>query len=342
MVSLGSAATIGPRISELGIPVHAVGVRDSRNPFRLLSLVPLVRRINPHLIIGWMYHGNLAASLAAVAAPGHVPVFWNIQQSLYDISSERHPTAALIRLGVPVSRQPSAIIYNTLVGAQQHEAFGYCSTKRIIIPTGFDYLQFRPDADVRRQVRAELGLSEDAVLIGLIARYHPMKDHAGFLKAASLVVRSRPEVRFLLSGMRVNSNEPVFRNLLREHNLENRVLLLGERKDMPRITAALDIACSASAWGEGFSNAVGEAMACGVPCVVTDVGDSAYLVSDTGLAVPPRQPEAFAKALSQLVSGGSSWRQQLGQAARQRIETEFSLASVASRYEEIYRNSLES
>lgn len=342
VVSLGSAATIGPRISELGIPVHTMGVRDSRNPLRLLSIIPLVRRINPHLIVGWMYHGNLAASLAAIAAPGHAPVFWNIQQSLYDISSERRPTAALIRLGVPVSRQPAAIIYNTRVGAQQHEDFGYCGAKRIVIPTGFDYLQFRPDADARRDVRAELGLSEDAVLVGLIARYHPMKDHAGFLKAASLVLQSHPEAHFLLSGMRVNSNEPVFQDLLREYNFKDRVLLLGERKDMPRITAALDIACSASAWGEGFSNAVGEAMACGVPCVVTDVGDSAYLVSDTGLAVPPRQPEAFANALSQLVSAGSFRRQQLGQAARKRIEAEFSLASVASRYEEIYRTNLES
>ncbi len=342
VVSLGGVGTLGPRIAELGIPVHTLGVRGSWNPFRLLSLIPLVRRIKPHLIVGWMHHGNLAASLASVAARGPAPVLWNIQQSLYDISAERRSTAALIRLGVPVSRQPSAIIYNTRIGAEQHEAFGYCSTQRCVIPTGFDYLQFRPDADARRQVRAELGLSEDAVLVGLIARYHPMKDHAGFLKAASLVVQSHPEVFFLLSGMRVNPNEPAFQDLLRKHNLENRVLLLGERKDMPQITAALDIACSASAWGEGFSNAVGEAMACGVPCVVTDVGDSAYLVSDTGLAVPPRQPEAFAKALSQLVAGGPSCRQQLGQAARQRIETEFSLASVAGRYEEIYRNTLQS
>jgi glycosyltransferase involved in cell wall biosynthesis len=337
VVSLGDTGTLGPRISELGIPVHALGVRRSRNPVRLLSIVSLVRRVKPHLIVGWMYHGNLAASLAAVAARGHVPVFWNIQQSLYDISSERRATAALIRLGGPLSGQPASIIYNTRVGAQQHEAFGYCGTNRIVIPTGFDCLQFRPDTEARRQVRAELGLPENAVVVGLIARYHPMKDHAGFLKAASLVAQSHPEVRFLLAGIRITPSEPDFQNLLREHKLEDRVLLLGERKDMPRIAASLDIACSASAWGEGFSNAVGEAMACGVPCVVTDVGDSAYLVADTGLAVPPRQPEAFAKALSQLVAGGPSCRRQLGQAARQRIEREFSLASVAGSYEELYR-----
>jgi glycosyltransferase involved in cell wall biosynthesis len=337
VVSLGDTGTLGPRISELGIPVHALGVRRSRNPVRLLSIVSLVRRVKPHLIVGWMYHGNLAASLAAVAARGHVPVFWNIQQSLYDISSERRSTAALIRLGGPLSGQPASIIYNTRVGAQQHEAFGYCGTNRIVIPTGFDCLQFRPDAEARRQVRAELGLPENAVVVGLIARYHPMKDHAGFLKAAGLVAQSHPEVRFLLAGIRITPSEPDFQNLLREHKLEDRVLLLGERKDMPRIAASLDIACSASAWGEGFSNAVGEAMACGVPCVVTDVGDSAYLVADTGLAVPPRQPEAFAKALSQLVAGGPSYRRQLGQAARQRIEREFSLASVAGSYEELYR-----
>jgi glycosyltransferase involved in cell wall biosynthesis len=337
VVSLGAVGTLGPRIAELGIPVHALGVRGSWNPLRLASLIPLVRRIKPHVIAGWMHHGNLAASLASVAAPGSVPVLWNIQQSLYDISSERKATAALIRLGRALSRRPAAIIYNTRVGAKQHEAFGYCGRNRIVIPTGFDCLQFRPDTEARRQVRAELGLTEREVVVGLVARYHPMKDHAGFLKAASLVAQSHPEARFLLAGIRITPSEPDFQNLLREHKLEDRVLLLGERKDMPRIAASLDIACSASAWGEGFSNAVGEAMACGVPCVVTDVGDSAYLVADTGLAVPPRQPEALAKALSQLVAGGPSCRQQLGQAARQRIEREFSLASVAGSYEELYR-----
>jgi glycosyltransferase involved in cell wall biosynthesis len=341
VVSLSDEGTLGPRIADLGVPVHALGMRKSfLDPFRLFSIVPLVSSFRPQLIVGWMYHGNLAASLAANCFVPRLPVLWNIQQSIQDISNERRSTAALVRIGVPLSRQPVAIIYNSRISSEQHQSFGYCAARSAVIPTGYDCRQFRPDPEARHQVRAELGLPEDAVVVGLIARYHPMKDHAGFLKAASLVARAHPHVHFLLAGMGVTHDEPELQRLMVEYQLDGRVLLLGERKDVSRVTAALDIACSASAWGEGFSNAVGEAMACEVPCVVTDVGDSAYLVSDTGLAVPPRSPEAFASAINQLVESGADRRRQLGQAARRRVETEFSLASVARGYEDLYEKYL--
>ena len=337
VVSLSDEGTLGPRIANLGVPVHALGLCKSvLDPFRLLSVVPVVSSFRPQLIVGWMDHGNLAASLASSSFIPQLPVFWNIQQSLQGLATERWSTAALIRMGVRLSRKPAAIIYNSRISAKQHEAFGYCDARTTVIPTGFDCQQFRPDPEARRQVRAELGLAEDAIVIGLIARYHPMKDHAGFLKATGLVARSHPKVRFLLAGMGVTEHEPAFQKLMADHQLEGRVLMLGEREDVPRITAALDIACSASAWGEGFSNAVGEAMACAVPCVVTDVGDSAYLVSDTGLSIPPRSPEAFADALNKLVESGADCRRQLGQAARRRIEAEFSLPSIARCYEDLY------
>ena len=174
------------------------------------------------------------------------------------------------------------------------------------------------------------------ILVGLVARHHPMKDHAGFFHAARLVAQACPSVRFVMIGRGTNSQSPVA-DLARANQLENRVFLLGERSDMPRLTAALDIACSSSAWGEGFSNTIGEAMACGVPCVVTDVGDSAYAVGDTGISVPPNNPQALADAISRLVAAGSERRHCLGEAARRRIETEFSLAAIVHRYEELYR-----
>ena len=261
VVSLGDEGTLGPRIVDLGVPVHALGLRKSfLDPFRLLSIIPLVSSFCPQLVLGWMYHGNLAASFASNCLVPRLPVLWNIQQSLQDISRERRSTRALVRLGIPLSRRPATIIYNSRTSAEQHEAFGYCSARSTVIPTGYDCQQFRRDPEARHQVRAELGLAEDAVVIGLIARYHPMKDHTGFLNAAGLVARSQPKVRFLLAGIGVTQHEPAFQKLVADNQLEGRVLLLGERKDVPRITAALDIACSASAWGEGFSNAVGEAM----------------------------------------------------------------------------------
>lgn len=337
VISLSDEGTLGPRISELGIPVYGLGIRASvPNPFRALSIVRFVHRFRPQLMQGWMYHGNLMASLAGVFPQNRVPVLWNIRQSLYDIATERRLTAAVIRVGAFLSHQPATIIYNSELAARQHEAIGYEAQKRVVIPNGFDCQMFCPDAEARKQVRVQLGIGQDAILIGMIARYHPVKDHASFLRAANLVARTHPHVRFLLVGEGVTVEERALTKLIREQHLESRIFLLGERLDTPRLTAALDIACSASL-GEGFSNTIGEAMACGVPCVVTDVGDSTLVVANTGLSVRPNDPEALAQAIDHLVDAGPEQRRQLGVAARRRIQTEFSLPTIAHRYEDLYR-----
>jgi glycosyltransferase involved in cell wall biosynthesis len=346
VVSLGDEGTIGPRIAALGIPVHCLGLkRNAPNPFRALSILPLARRIDPQLIQGWMYHGNLMASMAALAlrksarrnVPGHKPpVLWNIRQTVYDLRRERWLTAKLIRQGARLSSGPAAIIYNSQTSAGQHESLGYRAEKRVVIPNGFDCQILRPDEAARKAVRTELGIADDTVLVGLVARYHPMKDHVGFLKAAALVVRSHPQTMFVLAGSGVSSIQPELAEAIHQNKLGDRVILLGERSDIPRLNNAFDIGCSASAWGEGFSNSIGEAMACGVPCAVTDVGDSAYIVADSRFVAPPRSPEALANAIGRLIGLGRSGRQQLGTKARQRIETEFSLSAIVQRYEDLY------
>jgi len=168
-----------------------------------------------------------------------------------------------------------------------------------------------------------------------------MKDHAGFLRAAGRVARAFPSAQFLLAGSGVAGNEPAPLPIIGDEGLSGRVLLLGEHSDTAQLNAALDIACSASAWGEGFSNSIGEAMACGIPCVVTDIGDSRCLIADTGLTVRASDPDAFAEAIARLVRAGAERRKQLGETARKRIESEFSLPSVVRRYESVYQKQVE-
>jgi glycosyltransferase involved in cell wall biosynthesis len=164
-----------------------------------------------------------------------------------------------------------------------------------------------------------------------------MKDHGAFLNAAHRIGEKRDNVRFLLAGEGADaSNERIMRKI-RRLALCDKVHLLGQRNDVPRILPALDISVCASAWGEGFPNVIGESMACAVPCVVTDVGDSGRVVGDTGIVVPPRNPEAMAQAWEQIIRLGVEGRAELGRKARKRIEDFFSLASVARDYESLYR-----
>jgi glycosyltransferase involved in cell wall biosynthesis len=339
VVSLAPLGPMADRIAGLGVPVFSLDVRAAiPDPRRLWKLRSLSRQIAPDLIMGWMYHANLMASFAGWSV-GNARVFWGVRGTLAAPSRLGWRTTAIIWLGGRLSRRPNAIIYPSHVARAQHEASGYHSVHSVTIPNGTDCARFVPDQRARAEVRAEFGLKDDGCVIGLVARCHPMKDHAGFLRAAAMVVRSHPRSQFLLVGRGVTRASNL-RLLIQELGLQDRVVLADERSDVARINAALDIACSASAWGEAFSNALGEAMACAVPCVATNVGESAYLLGDAGITVPPGDPTALANAICQLISAGAEGRRLFGQKARCRIEERFSLPAVVARYEEFYRQHL--
>lgn len=337
VVSLMDRGTLGERLEALGLPVYTVGmVPGCPTLAALWRLIRLVRRLQPDLIQGWMYHGNLAALFASGFSPGRIPVLWNIRQSLYDIKTEKRMTAILIRLGARLSSRPARIIYNARVSARQHELLGYAADRRRVIPNGFDCDRFKPSENARLKLRRLLGLEDETLLIGHIARWHPMKDHANFMRAAARLAARRPDVHFVLAGRGVDETNSALMKMIQEAGLVGQVHLLGERSDVVEVTAGLDIASLSSAWGEGFPNVVGEAMACGVPCVVTDVGDSAWVVGDTGMVVPPRDAEALAGAWAALIEMWPEGRVRLGRAAHQRVVTKFSLVQIVRQYEALY------
>lgn len=248
-------------------------------------------------------------------------------------------TVALIRLGAWFSKFPVNNVFVSRTSKIQHEALGYCTKNSCTIPNGFDTDLFIPSKQARLAIRSLLNLSEDSCLIGLMARYHPMKDHANFIRAAALISKDFPNTHFLLAGTKVDRENQFLQQSI-PSELADRIHLLGERSDMPCLTAALDIAASSSAYGEAFPLIVGEAMSCGVPCVVTDVGDSSWIVDSTGRVVPPRNPEALANAWKELINLGIEGRESLGRSARTRIIQYFAIDSIVSQYEALYEKAL--
>jgi glycosyltransferase involved in cell wall biosynthesis len=339
VVSLTNRASAAERIERLGVPVFAVGIRPEQpTPPAFWRLIRTVRQLKPDLIQGWMYHSNLAAELVHMFLPNRVPVLWNIRHSIQNIANEKRTTAAMIKIGARLSHRPERIIYVGQSSALQHEALGYRADKRAVIPNGFDTQRFLPSEKTRTRIREELGLDICTPLIGSIARYHPMKDHGNFLHAAAYLLQWHPNVHFLLAGRNVDETNPSLTALIQNLGLGARTHLLGEQEGISSVMASLDIAGSSSSFGEGFPNVVAEAMACGVPCVVTDVGDSALIVGNTGRVVPPKDPQALALAWRELIDMGLEERIKLGVAARRRIKEHFSLAAVVSRYEDLYKH----
>lgn len=338
VISLNGFGKLGDRIKQLGIKVEAIGMKPS-GP-RLLSLLRLARaarRISPDLIQGWMYHGNLAAQFAGLFVSQPAFILWNIRQSLCSLDDEKPATAKAIKLGARLSNWPSRILNNSQKSVNQHAAIGYETSRSVVIPNGFETESFAPSEESRLSVRSELGIPVNTILVGRIGRYHHTKDHPTFLRAAAKLLADYPDTQFLLAGKDVDWNNGELRTLVQDLGLVERAHLLGERLDIPRLTAALDIAVSSS-HAEGFPNVIGEAMSCAIPCVVTDVGDSVWLVGNTGRTVPPQDPEALAAACKTVIELGREGRQEIGAAARARVVRCYSLTSVVEQYESLYQS----
>lgn len=337
VISLTEGGRHVETLSRMQVPVHTLGMPAGRPTLRgLFRLIRLVRRMQPDILAGWMYHGNLAALLARLFLFRKVPVLWNVRQSLYALADEKPGSAAVIRMLGPLSRFTSCVVYNSRVGMRQHEGIGFRKEKSALIPNGVDTIGFAPCEEARRSVRKELGLADDTLLVGRFGRFAPMKDHAAFLDAAALLQRRFPEARYVLVGTQVDDANTELAARIEALGLRHRVQLLGERRDIPRLTAALDLAVSSSAFGEGFPNVMGEAMACAVPCVATDIGDSAWVMGEGGRVVPAGDPQALAGACADVLSLSSEERHALGAAGRRRIEETFSLGGAVHRYEELF------
>lgn len=327
---------IGEEIRALGIPVTCLGIQSPAGAFKAFGkLRRYLREVSPDILQGWMYHGNLAAWFGRLLVGSRVPLVWGVRQSLYDLAREKPATAKVIKFCAFVSKAATKILYNSETARGHHEGIGYASLHGECIPNGFDTDIFCPDETARSGLRRELGLGEDVPVVGMIARFDPMKGHSNFLAAVALLAEQHADVHFILVGRGVDGENPLFQRAAKSAPLVGRMHLLGERQDIPALTAGLDVAVTPSV-SEGFANAIGEAMSCGIPCVVTDVGDSAKVLGDCGRVVSPGNSAALAQAISELLRMPVETRRGLGLRARQRVIDEYSISAVAARYEALY------
>jgi glycosyltransferase involved in cell wall biosynthesis len=309
---------------------------------RILALIrslKILRQINPDLIQGWLAHGNLITTLASAFLPYRLSTLWNIRYTALPKDETKRSILFIIKLLSILSFLPQKIVFNSKAGADDHCRMGYRRDKSCIIPNGFDTKLFSPSVKNRRSVRLELNIPEEAILIGLIGRFDPLKDYSCFLKAGAMLLSRKREIFFLLAGREVDWKNLRLKQLIEKLVLSEKVFLLGERRDVHRITAAFDIA-TCSSLAEGFPNVIGEAMSCGIPCVVTDVGDSAWLVGDSGMVVPPRNHGALCEAWLKMIEMGSEKRRALGEKARKRIEEYFSIQMIVKKYEQLYEEQI--
>jgi glycosyltransferase involved in cell wall biosynthesis len=341
VICLGEGGPVAEKITAHAIPVHTLNMpRGLVTIPGLMRLHRLMRQINPDILQTWMYHADLLGALFS-KWPGSAPVCWNIRCSNMNLAKYRPATRIAVKLCAVLSSAPAVMITNSMNGKSHHKRLGYRDERWEVIPNGFDLKKFKPDGQAKQSLVQELGLASQKpiLLIGYIARFDPMKDHATFFKAASRLVEERDDVHFILAGRNIEwGNREIFERVPVAFSMNFH--FLGERGDVARITAALDIACSVSS-GEGFSNVIGEAMACEVPCVVTDVGDSASILGDTGEVIRPGDSDALLRAWKKILNLSAVERSELGKAARKRVRDCFDIWKIVRRYEDLYTSLIE-
>lgn len=347
VVSLVVPGPMAESFRDLGVPVASLDLPRGRpDPRALVRLVRRLRAFRPDLVQTWMYHADLFGALVrpwlSISAPRPALV-WNIRQSDLDPRMTRRSTRLVARVDAWLSWRgpllgPDRIICCSSRARTVHAALGYRDERITVIGNGFDLEAFRPNPAVRAGLRGELGLTKATPLVGLVGRFDPQKDLPTFIAAAARVHGARPDCRFLLCGTGMDAANPTLAGWLADAGLRDATALLGPRADMANVYPALDLLCLASAYGEGFPNVLGEAMACAVPAVVTDVGDSGLIVGDTGLTVTPRDPVALADALLALLAEDAAARMRRGQAARARIGEQYGLSRIAQLYGVLYQS----
>jgi glycosyltransferase involved in cell wall biosynthesis len=341
VVSLRPAAELAARVTAAGVPLRCLDMSPSpKHMLRgLRDLRKIMSELRPALVQTWMYHADFLGGLAARSLSPRPPIVWNIQHGVMDPTQTKPASLWLMRLLAPLSRWlPDRIFVCSRAAIETHAKVGYARGKMVHIPNGADCERFKPDAVARQEVRMELGIPQDAPVIGMAGRYNPQKDYANFFGAVRIFQSSDSRAHFVACGTNVTRENPELAGFLKDCPDPSRVHLLGPRRDMPRVYPAFDVATLSSAHGEGMPVTLCEALACGVPGVATNVGDSADVIGPSGRIVPPKDNAALAGAWHVVLNLPAGERAELQRLARHRVQKNFSLPVIASLYETLHES----
>lgn len=338
VVSLRDLGDLGVSLKANGVNVHTL---NAENPLQLLfaffRLWRLIRSTKPDVVQTWMVHSDLLGGLAARLA-GVRSVIWGVRTTDYSVESRstRWVRWVCARLSGVV---PARIVCAAQASLLNSQAAGYDASKLMVIPNGFDVDTLSASLGSGCAIRERLGLLPEQVVLGCLGRYNPAKDHANFIRAAALLAPHHPQCRFLMVGRGLDSHNTELMDLIHSTGFAERFILLGERNDPAACLDAMDVFVLSSCT-EGFPNVLGEAMAMGLPCVSTDVGDAAVLMGSHQWTVPARDASALSLKLQHLLNLPKSERERLGAAARERVLSSYSMTATAQQFLNLYQSLL--
>jgi glycosyltransferase involved in cell wall biosynthesis len=339
VISLRDVGPVGRELQARGVAVHALGMHPTGlNGMAFLRLVRLIRQLQPAVIQTWLYHGDFFGGLAARCA-GRREIVWGVRNTEFAAGSSRMTVLIMRACALLSAHVPRVIVCCAESVRAVHAKWGYSLQRMRVIPNGFVLPDLAQRQQWRLSLRDEVGLGPDDLVVGMVARFDPLKNHELFVQAATALSRLHPQVRFMLVGRAVDASNRDLLRWISRSGVAERFVLTGERRDVDRCLAGMDVFCLTSNF-EGFPNAVAEAMAMGVPCVVTDAGDARHIVGDAGWVVPVQDTERLSEVLDRVVTMRPEQRRQFGERARRRIEQHFSVGVARQLFELAYADAI--
>lgn len=334
VVSLTDLGVVGKELRALNVPVVSLGMKRIIDVPRVVcSLARLFKKETPDIVQTWMYHADLLGGLAARMA-GVKCIIWGVRTT--DLNKGGKRATLLVRkfCALLSNSLPAAIVCAAEASRKAHAAIGYNSERMVVIPNGFDLSRLHATAEQRKDIRASVNVALDEIVIGSVGRFSPVKDHVNFISAAGLLADKYTNVRFMLVGRGLDSQNRLLMRHISATGHPERFVLMGERQDVAACLKAMDIFCLHSRT-EGFPNVLGEAMAMGLPCLTTDVGDASYLLDGCGAVVPAEDSLALMRGMDLLLKLGAVQRAELGRLAVARINL-FTIEQMSGKFLKLY------
>jgi len=341
VISMMGPGKYGPLLVAGGIELHCLNMRRGRISFDgIIRLWRLLRTHQPRIVQTWMYHADLVGGIVARLA-GVSNTFWNIRHSELEPGKTTKSTIWVAKLCALASYiLPRKIICCAERSATVHAGYGYDASKLVVISNGYCFDNFTPDAAARNIIRKEFGIAEHTFLLGMVARFNAQKNHFGLMGSLKVLKNTTPDFRCLLIGPGMSPDNEDLMSWICSCGLEEHILLLGQRRDIPFVMSALDLHLLSSSFGEGFPNVLAEAMACGTPCVTTDVGDARLIVGETGWVLPVGDEKAFADAILSAIREAktfpNSWAARR-KASIDRVRANYSLERMIQAYHSAWK-----
>tara|TARA_B100000073_G_scaffold265650_1_gene225276 strand:+ start:4529 stop:5656 length:1128 start_codon:yes stop_codon:yes gene_type:complete len=339
VISLTGTQDYGKMLNQINVSVYALNFSSSKiNFFSLFKLYKLIREIKPDVVQTWMSHADLIGGVIARFA-GIKNIFWGVHHTNLIKGESKRATMMIVKLNALLSYLvPKKIIYCAEKSREIQELIGFKKTKGVVIQNGYDVNSFYQDNSLSESFRNELDISLDEFVIGHVGSYDPLKDQKTLIKSFAYLDQNSFNFTAVLVGMNLDNGNNALVRLLKENGLIERVHLLGIRKDILTVMNGIDLFMLSSI-SEAFPNVLNEAMACGTPCITTDVGDSGLIVGKTGWVVEPKDPKALANASIQALKekqlNNESWGQRKD-ACRQRIVENFTFEKMIKKYKEVW------